>query len=241
MKLKNLAALIVILAACETAYAQVETVADGSFGISVSAKIKGKPFSADVTKNEDFKPINGREIHFEYYGKMYRDSEGRIRVDRQRVFNGKTAVEPTMIVDPVQQIVMTIEHNSRTVIIRHGSKPPEAQKTDSTPAEKTSASASKPETQLPGSEPLGTMVLEGFTVRGTRYTHNDPPTKTESWIADDLGMVLLMKTEGPQEGTVITSRLTNIVQKEPDQALFQAPADYTVKDMGVYPGLQTHK
>jgi hypothetical protein len=88
-------------------------------------------------------------------------------------------------------------------------------------------------------EDLGTMVIEGYTVTGTRYTNtipagvmgNDQPmtTTNERWFSQDLKMELLNKSESPESGKRV-HRLVNIRLGDPDPLLFQVPADYTVKE-----------
>jgi len=243
MKLTALLPLATLLIACQPSSAQVETVADGSLGISVSAKTKGFPFSAEVIRNEEFHPANGKEIHFEIHGKMYRDSQGRTRTDRQWLVNGKMRVEPSMIVDPVQQIIMHIEHNSKTVTIQHGAASAETPKTDTGVVEKPIEKPAAEEKLAPGLKRLGTMALEGFTAIGTQYTRSEQPLdRDESWVSDDLpGTVLMMKSEGPQAGTVSTTRLVNIKREEPDPELFRPPAGYAVHDAGIYPAFKSSR
>lgn len=88
-------------------------------------------------------------------------------------------------------------------------------------------------------EPLGTQTMEGVTVEGRRVTTtipigmqgNDRPivSTTETWTSPDLKVMVLMKNSDPRNGENIT-RLTNITVGEPDPALFQSPADYTIVD-----------
>ena len=242
MKLRMLISLISLLLTGAMASPQAETVSDGALGITVSARTKGIPFSADVIRNEDVKFDDGREIHFEIYGKMYRDSQGRTRTDRQRVINGKARSEPSMIVDPVQQLIITLEHYSKTAIIQHPVNSVAATKVKSPSESLPTAVPAPAQTGKINSEPLGTMTLEGFTLKGTRYIRSKQPLdQTESWVSDDLGgMVLLMKTEGPQPGSVITVKLTNIRRGEPDPQVFQVPPGYSIKDTGIDPAFQKH-
>ena len=88
-------------------------------------------------------------------------------------------------------------------------------------------------------EDLGTMEIEGFTVKGTRITTtipagtrgNDKPmiTTSERWFCEDLKMDLITKSTSPESGEH-TRKLINIRSGDPDPLLFQSPADYTVKD-----------
>jgi hypothetical protein len=86
---------------------------------------------------------------------------------------------------------------------------------------------------------LGTKVIEGFTVTGTRRTNttpagaegNDQPivSSFETWFSNDLQIYLLTVMKHPQIGET-TYKLINIHAGDPDPQLFQVPADYTVKD-----------
>jgi hypothetical protein len=72
---------------------------------------------------------------------------------------------------------------------------------------------------------------------GTRLTRtipagamgNSQPIQTvrETWVSSDLNVPVMIKTSDPRFGTTVT-QLTNVVRSEPDAALFQTPADYTV-------------
>jgi hypothetical protein len=49
----------------------------------------------------------------------------------------------------------------------------------------------------------------------------------ETWVSSDLKVPVTVKITDPRFGTTVT-QLTNVARSEPDAALFQAPADYTV-------------
>ncbi len=88
-------------------------------------------------------------------------------------------------------------------------------------------------------ESLGTQTIEGINAQGTRTTvtyatgtiGNDRPmtTVTETWMSPELQVMVLSKTSDPRNGET-TTKLTNFSQSEPDAALFQVPADYTIQD-----------
>jgi hypothetical protein len=88
-------------------------------------------------------------------------------------------------------------------------------------------------------EDLGSQVIEGVTVNGTRSTTVIPAGAvgneqaitilSEQWFSPDLEMLILTKHSDPRVGET-TYRLTNVVRAEPDRSLFQVPADYAVKD-----------
>jgi predicted lysophospholipase L1 biosynthesis ABC-type transport system permease subunit len=79
-------------------------------------------------------------------------------------------------------------------------------------------------------------MLQGFSVTGTRrtqpgQTQNGAKTQDmvmETWFSPELKIELQARVEQPNAGTT-TTRLENIVTAEPDRAMFEPPADYTVK------------
>ena len=87
--------------------------------------------------------------------------------------------------------------------------------------------------------PLGTKYIEGVSATGTRTTRtinagtmgNDRPIVciSDTWISSDLKVTVLSETDDGQAGRS-TMKLVNIVRSEPNAALFQVPADYTVKE-----------
>ena len=88
----------------------------------------------------------------------------------------------------------------------------------------------------PTIELLGTKMLEGVQVVGTRTTRviadgdNEPIVAvTEEWYSRDLQMVILSVSDDGQSGRSLM-RVTNIVRTAPNEQLFQVPPDYTVKD-----------
>ncbi|HEY6393718.1 MAG TPA: SgcJ/EcaC family oxidoreductase, partial [Bryobacteraceae bacterium] len=51
----------------------------------------------------------------------------------------------------------------------------------------------------------------------------------ETWIAQDIKMVVLSRHSSPKDGETIT-KLVNIRRAEPDQTLFQVPSTYRIVD-----------
>jgi hypothetical protein len=87
---------------------------------------------------------------------------------------------------------------------------------------------------------LGTKEIEGFTASGTRHSRtldagaigNEKPisSTSETWISEELKVVILSMNDDPQSGQRIM-RLTNIRLGDPDPQLFEIPADYAVKEI----------
>lgn len=88
-------------------------------------------------------------------------------------------------------------------------------------------------------EDLGTREMEGLTVTGTKWSvvTDAPPAEggqsetnvTTKWESKDLQILVVKETDDPQRGHTAT-RLVHILRTEPDAALFQIPAGYTVTD-----------
>jgi hypothetical protein len=86
---------------------------------------------------------------------------------------------------------------------------------------------------------LGLQTVEGVPAQGTRITRtieagqmgNSLPIviTTETWFSPELKVLITSKSSDPRIGDT-TYKLTNIQRSEPDPALFQAPADYTIRD-----------
>ena len=87
-------------------------------------------------------------------------------------------------------------------------------------------------------EDLGTRMIEGVMAEGSRTTTvlpagaigNAQPITivSEQWFSPDLHVLVMTRHSDPRTGETVY-RLANIVRGEPDQSLFQVPADYTVK------------
>lgn len=102
------------------------------------------------------------------------------------------------------------------------------------------AAENSPETKhayTNGKEPLGKQMIEGVEAEGVRVTitiaageiGNVKPIEIveENWYSPALQIVVLRKQRDPRSGET-TYRLTNINRSEPDRALFEVPADYTI-------------
>jgi hypothetical protein len=87
---------------------------------------------------------------------------------------------------------------------------------------------------------LGTKQIDGMSAEGTQATMTTPAgaignvlpmvSTTETWIARDLRVPVLLKIDNPFMGESVT-RLQDVSRLEPPTALFTVPADYTVRDV----------
>ncbi len=208
--------------------------------------LKGAPFSAEVVTQTDRVLQDGNHVRQTTHGKVFRDSEGRTRQETpfQRYGEENHYVS---INDPVEQVFISfMMSGEKTASIHHmtprsAAPPAQVDKSDAKPANsKASTEEEGPCPVLPPVDQLGTKVIEGVAVVGTRQTDTIPADKignekpivsvNDSWYSDELHEVVLWESDDPQYGHR-TMKLVNIQRSEPDRALFQVPADYTVKDM----------
>ena len=91
-------------------------------------------------------------------------------------------------------------------------------------------------------ESLGDKAIDGIPVTGTKTTNTIPAgtigndkdlvITRETWYSPDLKLVVQSTQTDPRFGET-TYSLTNVQRSEPDSALFQVPAGYTVEKVPV--------
>jgi hypothetical protein len=91
-------------------------------------------------------------------------------------------------------------------------------------------------------EDLGQQNIEGVMATGTRTTTVIPAGEignaqeirivSEQWFSDEIQALVMTRHSDPRSGENVY-RLVNILRAEPDPALFQVPADYTVQSRQV--------
>jgi hypothetical protein len=202
--------------------------------------ITGAPFSAQATTETTQVLADGNQIKHTEAGQVYRDSLGRTRRDTtiDHIGPWSTATTPRRIVnitDPVAGANYLLDATEKTVHERTASGAwlgPESRKFLG-PRSKGDSNVQRT------TESLGTEVMAGVSVQGTRTTETIPAGAvgnqnpivivSERWTSPDLQTVVYSKHTDPRFGTTIY-QLTNINRQEPDAALFQIPSDYTVKE-----------
>jgi hypothetical protein len=222
------------------------------------AVVTGQPYSATEVSEHTQQLANGTNIHQKWDEAMlYRDSQGRTRTERF-TYAGALPVhtlEPgrsiVRISDPVAGYVYVLDTKRR---IAHRLKVLTATETsrrvrsegsvDTTrPAQKVAANPnlneSSPQPAIK-QEALGKhMTDDGVEVAVRQVTMttpegldgNDQPLVRvcENQYSEELKLTTLSKCSDPRAGNSAT-HLENLERTEPDPALFQVPADYTVVD-----------
>lgn len=209
--------------------------------------VKGVPFSADVTIQTKHVLEDGNQINSDVSGKIFRDSEGRVRDESTRMLPG--SVHPfhgVNIIDPVQRVSVFLDVEHKIARVHHMRVPVPMPARSANPNRPVEATENSTTTELQARssavkrENLGTQEIEGFLATGTRRTRtiaagtmgNEKPivNVSEIWYSEELRQILLEEVDDPQIGHRLM-KVTNIQRGDPDPALFQIPPDYTVKDV----------
>jgi hypothetical protein len=221
-------------------------IVSARFGM-MGPTVKGAPYAADGVTETTQTLGDGTHISRQDTYTIYRDGEGRVR---------RESGDEAWISDPVAKVSYVLNNKqqtarklslSRTVVFD------KAQQDGAQNAKlKAEARAAGPAVVLDNvpiigfaipkadgkSEALGKQSMEGVEVDGTRMTTiipqgqigNDRPLQTvhERWESADLHVTILAKHSDPMVGDRV-ERLTNVRRGEPDPALFQVPASYTIE------------
>ena len=227
-------------------------------GPAMGRTIAGAPYSAvEVTETSQTLP-NGNVITQKHQTSVYRDGMGRVRTEttmtpRQgpgQSVQTEQARTMVSIHDPVAGV--SRELNSQTKTVREQPLPGFRGGNNAAAGNRPARGPNPAVRTAPASDPnvvtesLPMQTINGIQATGTRVTRTIPageignaqPIQTirETWMSPDLKVPVMEKTVDPRFGTTVR-QLTNVTRTEPDPALFQAPADYTVtRGRGPGPG-----
>ncbi len=191
--------------------------------------VKGQPYSAELL-NESVQVLgDGTKISSKTSGLVYRDTDGRTRRDESAAQGQKS----TTIFDPVASVSLTLNQSSKTVSKQTVRVPP------SRPGPAHAVGTERGNRQNRATEDLGNQAIEGVQAQGRRTTTtiaagtmgNDRDIKVidEVWFSPDLQVVVQSHHVDPWTGDV-TYKLSNIRRGDQPHTLFEAPADYQVKE-----------
>jgi len=200
--------------------------------------VQGHPFSADTEIEDTRRLYDGTTATKKMTGAIYRDTPGRTRREQPLemiggVQIGGTDGKPKMMVfindfaTRTQTFIDADAKIARTNPINGGPRP-------EGPGGPVVREGGK-------SEYLGTKIIEGVKVEGTRDTFqipaghlgNDKPIDvvTENWFSPELGVIVMSRHLDPIAGEH-TFRLTNIKLGEPSADLFSVPGGYKIENGG---------
>jgi hypothetical protein len=214
--------------------------------------VKGAPYSAEVVSESIQVLQDGNRIVRRTSGRVYRDSEGRLRREEDQP-SGPPSVT---ISDPVAGKSYTLNQATRRARETRALGATDLyqyfvhlsdQKWMFTPG--YDWSHWKPLTGRAGhfgegaanEEKLPDRTIEGVMATGIRRTTtiaagaigNEKPIRivSEEWRSPDLQVLVLTDLNDPRSGRS-TYKLLKINRAEPDPALFKVPGDYTVQRGG---------
>ena len=219
------------------------SVSVGSSSGSGGQEVAGAPYSAEEITERVQTLADGTHIKHTSTAKMYRDAEGRTRMERSAERPGSDDADiPLMIEisDPVAHVHYTLSPRQKVVHVFTmpvpGKRPALPPVTGAEPRKpRNTHESERPEIKT---EKLGSDTIEGLLVEGTRSIitwpagsamGNDRPltSVSETWMSPELKIVVLSRSSDPRNGED-TRKLANVSRGEPDPGLFQPPADYSV-------------
>jgi hypothetical protein len=198
------------------------------------APVTGAPYSGLETTQIQRKLEDGNQISREEQAKVYRDSQGRVRMENTGT-NPQTGKSRTVITifDPVAGYSYVLNPQTKTAWKRP--LPPAG----SRPGQGMGMGPGRRAANQGKTEDLGTQTINGLAATGTRVTTTIPAGSVgnqqaivitrETWISTALKVPVQIKTSDPRFGSS-SVQLTGVVQSEPDAALFQVPSDYTLTE-----------
>jgi hypothetical protein len=198
--------------------------------------VRGKPFSATEERRSLQILQNGTRIENNQTDRLFRDSEGRTRVEET---NGMAT-----IFDPATNRRVELNPTARTArsVTNYQLTLQRALGGLAAPNTLATAQGATAET----TENLSAQMVNGVPAQGVRTTMtiprgqigNDREIKviTERWVSNDLQMLIKSSNSDPRFGDT-SYQLTGIVEREPDPSLFQIPAGYAEINPGLPGGL----
>ena len=216
------------------------------FGPDMNAPVAGAPYSAVQVTQFTQRLADGNAIQHSEQANIFRDTQGRVRIEHN--FSGRAAAggkAPSTVVsifDPVAGYSYMLQPNSQKAVQSVVRTRPAGDPTGRGPRP---GRRSSPDAQPAQTDNLGTQTINGVLATGTRTTQTIPSGAIgnaqqiqivrEVWISQDLKVPVMIKTSDPRFGET-TMQLTHVVQANPDAALFQVPAGYTIESAPARPG-----
>jgi len=215
--------------------------------------VTGAPYSGVEVRESTQTLPNGNVITQKTQSSVYRDGVGRVRTETTlapRQGPGPMATQMARTVVSIHDPVAGVsrELNPLTKTAREMPAPANRgrggngaafERRGPNPAMRGAGGANADRNVV--TEALPMQTINGMQATGTRVTRTIPAGQIgnaqpiqivhETWMSPDLKVPVMVKTSDPRFGTTVT-QLTNITRAEPDPALFQTPADYTVTKGG---------
>jgi hypothetical protein len=207
-------------------------------GVLTNRTITGAPFSALATIQTQRTLANGTQLQQQEQSNVNRDSQGRVRIDTTFTVPTSSGSSTTRtaitIYDPVAGYLYRL--NPQTMKGTQSSIP-----TSNNSSQSGSSSGSGTRTGPNGTQvqtqSLGTETINGVMATGTQVTTTIPAgaigntqaiqVVRVTWVSTALQIPVQVTVTDPRMGNSAMN-LTNIVQTEPSETLFQVPSGYTL-------------
>jgi hypothetical protein len=213
--------------------------------------VKGAPYSATAEAETIQTLADGNRIRNKTRTLVYRDGEGRTR--RESVGKEQSLPTEVFISDPATGVNYSLDTQRRVAVKSQVNLQEleldkmkllydlemKRQTLESGQVAALKEKGSSRKKRQPNTESLGQQLIEGMLCEGRRATFTIPAGEAgnelpiaivnEQWYSPELQVYVLSKQSDPRTGETIY-RLTNINRSEPDRALFEVPADYTLRD-----------
>lgn len=195
--------------------------------------VTNQPYAAtektvDMRTNKD-----GKKVTHEVPERNWRDAVGRTRVEVTLPAEGKRPeMHHAEIFDPVAHTITSLDFAKKVAIVRHlppprdgHRRPPQEDRPQHTPPGVTV-------TDLPGKEIAG-VYATGKEIKRTipAGAHGNPEPIVEiskRYVSPDLKIVMYSSEDGPRNK--MEHAVTSLERVDPNEALFEVPQDFTVKD-----------
>ena len=224
-------------------------------GPGTAQRISGKHFSFDgfemYTQGQPFQLVegvttvrtkpDGATVTSEAVRHVFRDSQGRFRVESGHIKDGVFQAREITIFDPVALIQVNFGAHAtkgRLTHVEPRQLPTAEENRQGAEQAARSAAYNKAHPGENSEEPLGTQVIAGEEVQGTRKKLTLVSADgsrfhmvTETWTSAELKIPLLtILDDSEQSHRVETTEVTELKRTEPDAALFKVPANVTLEE-----------
>lgn len=195
--------------------------------------VAGAPFSAEIVIENTRRLFDGSTVTKSSKGAVYRDRQGRTRREQPlEAIGGFSVVGED---NQPQNLVFINDFPGRTHYFLDLNRKIARRK----PLPENRPFLPETEQKTGKIESLGTKILEGVAVEGTRTTFEIPvgqigndkpiPVVTEKWFSPELQVVVYSRHLDPIAGEHIF-RLVNIKKSEPSADLFAVPSGFKIEN-----------
>jgi hypothetical protein len=202
---------------------------------------QGEPFQlVEQVTTERTKP-DGAKATSEAIRHVFRDSQGRFRVESGHMKDGVFQAQEITIFDPVALIkvdFMDRATKGRLTHVQPRQLPTAEDDRKAAEQEARSAAYRQAHPDEFSDESLGTRVIAGEEAQGIRKKQTFVSADgsrfhmvTETWTCAELKIPLMtILDDSEQSHRVVTTEVTELKRMEPDAALFKVPENLTLEE-----------